>query len=206
LKAPSKYKPRERVLADAELKKVWNAATEYPFELIVRILILTTRRKSEMGTLWFEQINGQEQTITLPEIKNGGAHTFPIGPMAQALIKELPRVGDFLFMGRVKGQPYNGWGKDKTEFEERFGVKDWTLHDLRRTFATNLAALGAPIHVTEKLLNNVSGTMSGIASVYQRHNYKKECREAITQWERRLTGFLNGTDNHDQGSEVLASV
>ena len=31
---------------------------------------------------------------------------------------------------------------------------------LRRTFATNLAALGTPIHVTEKLLNHVSGTVS----------------------------------------------
>jgi integrase len=186
LKSPSKYKPRERVLSDAELKKVWDAATEYPFGPIVRLLILTGQRKTEIGTLRFEQINGQDQTITLPDTKSGRAHTFPIGPMAQALISDLPRDGDFLFMGRVKGQPYNGWGKHKTDFEKLCDVKAWTLHDLRRTFATNLAALGTPIHVTEKLLNHVSGTMSGIVSVYQRHNYEKECRKAVNQWENEL--------------------
>jgi integrase len=190
LKPPSKYKPRERVLSDAELKKIWSAATEYPFGPIVRLLILTGQRKTEVGTLRFEQINGQDQTINLPDTKNGRAHTFPIGPMTQSLIGNLPRDGDFLFMGRVKGQPYNGWGKHKTEFEKVCGVKGWTLHDLRRTFATNLAALGTPIHVTEKLLNHVSGTMSGIVSVYQQHNYEKECRVAIGLWEQHLTRIL----------------
>jgi integrase len=204
LKSPSKYKPRERVLTDEELKKVWNTATEYPLGSIVRLLILTGQRKSEIGSLRFEQINGQEQTITLPETKNGRSHTFPIGPLAQALIKEVPRDGNFLFMGRVKGQPYNGWGKDKTEFEKLCGIKGWTLHDLCRTFATNLAALGTPIHVTEKLLNHVSGTMSGIVSVYQRHNYEKECREVVTQWEHRLSGIIKGTNNDEQGREALA--
>jgi integrase len=205
LKPPSKYKPRERVLSGEELKKVWDAATEYPFGSIVRLLILTGQRKTEIGTLQFEQINGQDETITLPDTKNGRAHTFPIGPMARALIKEVPRDGNFLFMGRVKGQPYNGWGKDKTELEKLCGVKGWTLHDLRRTFATNLAALGTPIYVTEKLLNHVSGTMSGIVSVYQRHNYEKECRETVNQWEKRLTGLVKSNDDDEQGREALAS-
>ena len=62
----------------------------------------------------------------------------------------------------------------------------WTLHDLRRTFATNLAALGTPIHVTEKLLNHVSGTVSGVVAIYNRHSYMDEMRVAIEKWEKRL--------------------
>ena len=62
----------------------------------------------------------------------------------------------------------------------------WTLHDLRRTCATNLAALGIPVHVTEKLLNHVSGTTSGIVAVYQRHAYMDEMRDAIELWELHL--------------------
>jgi hypothetical protein len=42
------------------------------------------------------------------------------------------------------------------------------LHDLRRTFATYFAALGAPIHVTEKLLNHASGSASGVAAISSR--------------------------------------
>jgi integrase len=57
---------------------------------------------------------------------------------------------------------------------------------LRRTFATNLAALGTPIHVTEKLLNHVSGSVSGVAAIYNRHAYMDEMRAAIINWEKRI--------------------
>jgi hypothetical protein len=57
---------------------------------------------------------------------------------------------------------------------------------VRRTCATNLAALGVPVHVTEKLLNHISGTTSGIVAVYKRHTYLNEMREAIEAWEKFL--------------------
>ena len=65
-----------------------------------------------------------------------------------------------------------------------------TLHDLRRTFATNLAALGVRLEVTEKLLNHVSGSLGGIVAVYQRHDYMDEMRQAMETWEARLAALL----------------
>ena len=86
----------------------------------------------------------------------------------------------------------NGWSNLKTKFDKSVeGVAPWTLHDLRRTFATNLAALGTPIHVTEKLLNHVSGTVSGVAAIYNRHAYMDEMRAAVANWEMRLATLLN---------------
>jgi integrase len=70
------------------------------------------------------------------------------------------------------------------------GVSDWTLHDLRRTFATNMAALGVRIEVTEKLLNHISGSFGGIVGVYQRHAYMDEMRTAVAAWEARLAHLL----------------
>ena len=49
-----------------------------------------------------------------------------------------------------------------------------------------LAAFGVPIHVTEKLLNHVSGTTGGIVAVYQRHSYLDEMRQAVEKWEKYL--------------------
>ena len=69
-------------------------------------------------------------------------------------------------------------------------IEPWTLHDLRRTFATNLAALGRPPHVVEKLLNHTSRTISGVAAVYNRHAYMDEMRAAIGAWEKRLSYIL----------------
>ena len=68
------------------------------------------------------------------------------------------------------------------------------LHDLRRTFSSHLAALGTPIHVTEKLLNHVSGTLSGVAGVYNRYSYAAEMRSAVGAFEARLEA-LTGAQN-----------
>lgn len=87
----------------------------------------------------------------------------------------------------AKTAVFNGWGKPKAELDQELGIAHWTLHDLRRTFSSNMAALGVPQVVVEKLLNHVSGgTQSPIAQVYNRHAYMDEMREAILQWETYL--------------------
>jgi integrase len=66
-----------------------------------------------------------------------------------------------------------------------------TLHDLRRTFATNLAQLGVAPHVIERLLNHVTGQISGVAAIYNRAKYFDEMAQAMQQWEARLAEILN---------------
>ncbi len=147
------YKPRQRVLADDELRRVWLAAEgmRYPFGSIVQLLILTGQRKSEIGTLQWPFIS--DGKITLPETKNGREHTFPLGTLAQSVLPQAPADKGlvYLFHGS-EGKPYNGWGKHLKELHKNSATSDWTLHDLRRTFASGMAALGMPIHVVEKLL------------------------------------------------------
>jgi len=68
---------------------------------------------------------------------------------------------------------------------------DWRLHDLRRTVATGLQRLGVRFEVTEAVLNHVSGSRGGIAGVYQRHDWKEEKKDALSQWSghiERLVG------------------
>ena len=187
LKMPA-YKSRDRVLTEDELRRVW-IACEYmpePFGKIVRLLILTGQRKGEIGALTWDYV--KDNKILLPKTltKNGREHEFPVGKMTMQAINSVPvgRGATYLFQGR-NGQ-YNGWGKHFKELLKRSGTTGWTLHDLLRTFATNLAALNVPIHVTEKLLNHVSGTLGGIAGVYNRHSYWTEQVEAIQLWEKRL--------------------
>lgn len=69
-------------------------------------------------------------------------------------------------------------------------VPDYTLHDLRRTFSSTHAMLGTPIHVTEKLLNHVSGTVSGVAAIYNRHSYMDEMHAAIADYEAHLAKLV----------------
>jgi hypothetical protein len=44
--------------------------------------------------------------------------------------------------------------------------------------------------VTESLLGQVSGNLGGIRGVYQRYDYAKEKRQAISLWEQQVASLL----------------
>lgn len=183
---PKAAPPRDRVLDKKEIKAVLAATRPEPstFATIVELLLYTGQRRGEIAGLRYEWIDWEERTITLPAAitKNKRVHRIPFGPRAEALLRRGNPKG-LLFPGRGTDRPFDGWSKCKPKFDRACPLPPWTLHDLRRTFATNLAALGVPVAVTEKLLNHVSGTTGGIVAVYQRHTYEKEMREAVGLWE-----------------------
>lgn len=188
--------PRQRILSDTELVAVYKTAekTGHPFGAIVRLCILLGQRRSEIA--WLKRSYFQNGTCTLPAslTKNKRDHTFPVGRLVQSIIDQIPGQADFLFPAQRGDTVFGGWSKCKTAFDKACPIEPWTLHDLRRTFATNLAALGTPIHVTERLLNHISGTTTGgLIAVYQRHSYMDEMREAIQKWEEHLASLLAQT-------------
>jgi integrase len=199
---PKNGESRDRVLSESELKAVYTAARrgQSPFHAIVALLILTGQRRGEIARLEWSWINEAERTITLPSwvAKNRRNHTFPYGDDVAQVLEELPRLSDtYVFPAardRVKGEPatvFNGWSKPKERLDRETGVTDWALHDCGRTVATNLAALGVPQVVVEKLLNHVSGgSQSPISQVYNRHAYLPQMREAVEKWQSFLTSLL----------------
>ena len=189
LQPPPPSKVRDRVLTNDELKLVLARAKaeDSNFNRIVQLLIYTGQRRGEIAALRAEWIDFENKTITLPSAitKNKRVHCFPFCSLTEEVLKS-GRTEGLLFPARGKDTPFNGWGKTKIAFDEECLIEPWTLHDLRRTFATNLAALGTPVHITEKLLNHISGSTSGIVAVYQRHAYIDEMREAIKRREKFL--------------------
>jgi integrase len=112
--------------------------------------------------------------------------------MTAALVETIPVFGcPFLFPARRNdAAPFSGWSKSKITLDQKCGISQWTLHDLRRTFATNLASLDVAPHVVERLLNHVSGTISGVAAIYNRFSYLDEMGDAMNRWEGRLAVLL----------------
>ena len=180
---------RSRVLTDDELKRVWIAAEKigYPFGTITQLLILTGQRKSEIGTLKWEYLKDARVTLPPSVTKNGREHTLPLTFAVNAILSTIPKAaGSLLFRATGNSTAYNGYAFHLKQLHKASKTSDWTLHDLRRTFATGLASLGVPIHVTEKLLNHVSGTTGGIVAVYQRHSYWTEQVAALKAWEDKV--------------------
>ena len=67
----------------------------------------------------------------------------------------------------------------------------WTPHDLRRTGATMMTALGVLPEVAERCLNHTEE--SRVKRTYQRHSYDAEKREAWRMLGERL-GILTRVD------------
>ena len=160
------------------------------FSVIVRLLILTGMRRAECAALQTSWI--QNETITLPKevTKNGREHTFPLCGAASLLLAETSTSG-MLFPARLGSDPFSGFSQSKKNLDKLLNIAPWTLHDLRRTFATNLAQLGVAPHVIERLLNHVTGQISGVAAIYNRAKYFDEMAQAMQQWEARLVEILN---------------
>ena len=68
----------------------------------------------------------------------------------------------------------------------------WRLHDLRRTCASKLVELGTAPHVIEALLNHKSGSIKGVARVYNRYQYQNEIARALATWARYLERLAGG--------------
>jgi hypothetical protein len=49
-----------------------------------------------------------------------------------------------------------------------------------------MARLGIAPHVADKILNHQSGTTSGVAAVYQRHEFLIEREDALCQWGQHI--------------------
>lgn len=187
-------KPRSRVLSDDELRAVWERAGGYgyPFGEIVKLLILTGQRRGEITNLRRSWIEGDVVTIPPEIVKNGREHALPIGGMARSVIEGIPDRTDLFFPSRLNDEkPFNGFSRSKRAFDREIVIEPYTLHDLRRTFSSVMAKLGTPIHVTEKILNHTSGTISGVAAVYNRHSYQDEMRDALGNYEAHLLNITS---------------
>ena len=210
MKAPSKIASRDRVLKDEELAAVWLAAEKmgWPFGPLVQLLILTGQRRNEVSGLCWDHLDLDQGLWTQPAEGNKSArvHVVPLSPLASQIICSLPRVHDeFVFPARGKDNPISGFSKWKRKLDELSGVRNWTLHDLRRTAATGMAALNVPPHIIELILNHKTGTLGGIAGIYNRHPYLDERKEALGRWSLHLQAIIRKAQRSPEPPIVAAN-
>jgi integrase len=193
---PKTPPPRDRVLDDGKLAAVWNGAGDDDFGRIVRLLILTGQRRTEVGGMRWQEIDRTKATWTIPagRAKNGREHTLPLTPLALDIIASAPRIvgRDYLFGPRAAG--FTSWNRPKQMLDARLGdqIKPWTLHDLRRTCATRMCDLGVAPHVVEQILNHQSGHRAGVVGVYNKSRYEAEVKAALALWSDHLCALIQG--------------
>jgi integrase len=182
---PAKEVPRDRVLDDQELARVILAVRQIggPYGSIVELLALTGQRREEVARMAWEELDLARRIWTIPKsrTKNAKAHVVHLSEQALAVFKRQEQRGLLVFS--ISGaKPFQGFSAAKRELDQLSGVTGWRIHDLRRTCVSGMARLGVAPHVADKILNHQTGTISGVAAVYQRHEFLAERRTALEKW------------------------
>jgi integrase len=192
---PSKVVTRDKVLTDQELAQVILAARKMggPYGGIVELLALTGQRREEVAKMTWHELNLGQHIWTLPKsrTKNGKQHVVHLSAQAIGVLNGVPKKGPFVFS--IFGtRPFHDFSKAKRVLDRLSAVSHWRLHDLRRSCVSGMARLGVAPHVADKILNHQTGTISGVAAVYQRHEFLAERQAALDLWGAHVAALIDG--------------
>ena len=183
---------RDRVLSDEELRAVWRATAEGVYGALIRFLLLTGARRNEASEMtWAEVAEGM---WVLPAARNkvGQELARPLSLMAQEVLGDLERRGEFVFSRRNGVRPIGGLAELKVELDRVSGVSDWVHHDIRRTARSLLSRAGVPSDIAELCLGHV---LPGIRQVYDRHKYIEEKRIAFEKLSALIASIVDPQPN-----------
>ena len=193
---PAKQVARDRVLNDGELAQVLLAARQIggPYGSIVEVLALTGQRREEVARCAWEEIDLKTRTwkLSSDRTKNAKSHEVHLSDPVMTVLNRADKQGKFVF-SRSEDSSFQDFSSAKRKIDQFSGVRGWRLHDLRRTCVSGMARLGIAPHVADKILNHQAGTISGVAAVYQRHNFLAERREALEKWGAHVSQIIGTT-------------
>lgn len=193
--APAKENQRDRVLSENEIRSIWlsldDAGMTKEIQLSLKLQLITGQRKGEIvGAEWRDiDLDNTWWTIPKEKAKNNLPHRVPLSPLALKLLKEIKdrsKGSPFLFPSPTKKESHitePAIDRAIRNNRELFDIEHFVPHDLRRTVASQITAMGIPRLTVSKILNHVE---SGITAVYDRHSYDKEKRTALNKWSKRL--------------------
>ena len=173
---------RERALSLEELGLVWAAAplVNPTFGKMLRLLILTGCRKSEVSDLSWDEVDLGRAVLELPgsRTKNALPLAVPLAPAAVAILASVPKMStSAVFTG------FRSWSHSKARLDDLLGIPAWMVHDLRRSCATGWREhLAVDQHLAELALNHVSGSRAGVAGTYDRSQRLAERRTLLEKW------------------------
>lgn len=174
---------RDRYVTPAELPKLLGAidAEAEPWPDYFRLLLLTGARRSALAQMRWEDLDLKEGVWRIPpeHSKNKDGLVVPLVPEAVKRLKRRRTEGDadavhVFTASRRRGDhitnPHHAWKR----IRENAGVPDLTIHDLRRTFGSYLAAAAVPLPIIGKALGHRSHNAT---AVYARLNVEPVRRE-----------------------------
>lgn len=194
-----KVGPRSRVLSKDEITSFFKGISvtpnfpQYSAAALKLLLALGVRKMELLKATWTEfDLDRGEWHLPKERTKTDAAIRIPLSTWVLGILREQKKRGhnEYVFpvlrLSPGKKTKYMGETTlNHALYMLQDGLEPFTVHDLRRTARTHLAALGTPPHIAEMCLNHKP---KGIEAVYNVHDYFDERKEALQSLSDLLEG------------------
>jgi integrase len=227
LQKRGKEKTGHRILSDDELALFWrkivHSPVTRPVGLALRLCLLTAGRENEICGVRLDEIkdlDGDDAALKIPgsRTKNKRDYLIPLTPLAVETIKQAKEMvsdgSEYLFMStRKKGRPIDRHSlpvamarfcaalDGKAGAAKSLRADPPSPHDLRRTAATRMSALGVPKEDRDACLNHARVDVGKHYDLYER---AAEKRRALQLLARAITEIVAG--GQDASTQKAAAV
>lgn len=208
-----KEKPRDRNLSLREIKLVWqwldvkdNHHLHPATPLALKLLLLTGIRSHSLRLAEWKEFDFDNSLWTIPpyhlKIRKTDIqkpHKVHLTDFTKKILIELKEISGEkcnMVLPSIKDESKPLTDKMLPRAVKRLEgrikeVEPWTPHDLRRTFSTQLSAMGIAPHVVEKCLGH---KLPGIMAVYNQHEYLDERKQALEQWSDKIEMLVTNSN------------
>ena len=188
---------RGRALTDDEVARLWLAAgSDTALGCLVRALLLSGCRRSEMAKLKWEMDLGDRLLLPPSHTKQGRSHGVPVSGALRAVLSSCPRtVSPYVFASPVTDGPMSGWTQLIGKLCKS-SLVEFTLRDLRRTFRTGLSNIGADFDLAELMLGH---HRNDLVRRYDRSQRWDERVRLAEQWSEHVLSLVHA---HQQNSRL----
>ena len=152
---------------------------------LLRFLLLTAARRAEAAEMPWSELHGS--VWLLPAARNKTKVDFPrpLSGDAMAIVKAPSRDGTFVFA--IDGKPITGFSARKKSIDKATGIRDWRLHDLRRTARSLMSRAGVSQEYAEIAIGHAQPV---IVETYDQYQYADEKAEAFEKLAKLIRDIV----------------
>ena len=122
---------------------------------MIRLLIFTGCRLSEIQTLKWQYVDLEKRQLNLPDSKTGKKIVY-FGKECEQILRNIPKLTDnpYVIIGALEGDHLKEIQKPWRKIRATAGLDDVRIHDLRHTFASHGVILTGSLPIVGKLLGH----------------------------------------------------
>ena len=183
-----KEQGRLRFLEKEEIARLIDNCSGY-LNAVVIVAINTGMRKSEILNLKWRDVDFYRDIIYLYQTKNGEKREVPMNSIVKsALIKTMKHPESQYIFANPKGLPYTNIKRAFSTALKKSGITNFRFHDLRHTFASQLAMAGVDLNTIRELMGHKSLKMtirySHLSPGHNKRAVDVLARQMVTNWSQ----------------------